>query len=238
MLHFINVGYGDAILIQPEGQASILIDAGPATHSKQLMAFLDNAEKIDTAILTHPHENHFGGFLKVLEKYKIKDFYFNADKREDVEIAELYKVFNRNKIKQLKAGDELEFDQLTLKILSPENLDAGVNDVSLSILIEFKNVAFLLTSDIGPKFQDKVIKKITNLDKVKIVQLPHHGDVLSESFIKSFKEKLFVLSTGENSWGLPKEQEIAKLKGQVLRTDKVGDISFFTDGKTVSIIND
>ena len=62
-VHFLDVGYGDAVVLQrPDGQTT-LIDAGPAESAHRVKAFLKarGIEGIHTVILTHPHDNHCGG---------------------------------------------------------------------------------------------------------------------------------------------------------------------------------
>ena len=70
---FLDVGQGDAIFIEAPNGNQILIDGGPNKSvlrelSKQ-MPFYDRS--IDGIILTHPHLDHYGGFVDVLDNYKI-----------------------------------------------------------------------------------------------------------------------------------------------------------------------
>jgi len=73
-ISFLDVGQGDAILIQTPQYHNILIDAGPDSMvvdqiSRQL-TFFDKT--IDIFILTHPHRDHYGGILDVMQKYQVK----------------------------------------------------------------------------------------------------------------------------------------------------------------------
>lgn len=76
-VHFIMVGYGDAILIELPGKKNVLIDAGTQKYAPALLDYLRsrNIFEIDTAILTHPHDNHFGGFVDLLGAFKINRFF-------------------------------------------------------------------------------------------------------------------------------------------------------------------
>ncbi len=71
---FLDVGQGDAILIQTPEYHNILIDAGAGAivvdEMSKAMNFFDKT--IDLFILTHPHRDHYGGILDVLQKYNIE----------------------------------------------------------------------------------------------------------------------------------------------------------------------
>ena len=58
-VHYIDVGQGDAALIQA-GDTNSLIDTGTNSHYDELSAYLDsqNVEKLDNLIITHPDEHH------------------------------------------------------------------------------------------------------------------------------------------------------------------------------------
>lgn len=76
LVHYINVGQGDAELIQVNG-LNMLIDAGPGTNQKDLISYLDKLKikKLDYVIATHPHEDHIGNMDDVINKYEIGKFY-------------------------------------------------------------------------------------------------------------------------------------------------------------------
>lgn len=76
-VHFIDVGQGDAILIQTTGGKNILIDSGPNSAEQQLLNYLNSLKikVIDAVIATHPHEDHIGNMDKVISSYKIGKVY-------------------------------------------------------------------------------------------------------------------------------------------------------------------
>jgi competence protein ComEC len=71
---FLDVGQGDAILIDLPGNNEILIDGGPDINileklGKHLPIY--NSD-IELMILTHPHSDHVTGLIEVLKRYEIK----------------------------------------------------------------------------------------------------------------------------------------------------------------------
>ena len=74
---FLNVGQGDAVLIQaPEGQTA-LVDAGP----RDVVPLLGQlgVEQIDLLVATHPHADHIGGMARVIESLPVRFYMDNGD---------------------------------------------------------------------------------------------------------------------------------------------------------------
>lgn len=76
VVHYIDVGQGDSILIQVNNK-NLLIDAGPQSDKKNLLSYLSalNLEKLDYVIATHPHEDHIGNMDDVINDYNVLAFY-------------------------------------------------------------------------------------------------------------------------------------------------------------------
>ena len=123
LIHFLDMGYGDAIVVQtPKGKV-FLIDSAQRDTQRPLLNRLKalGIKKIDTAILTHPHLNHFEGFIELFGALPIGDFYFNGDVSQAEEGFEfLQEKWTEYKVKPkiLKRGDILqeEEEDLTLQI--------------------------------------------------------------------------------------------------------------------------
>ena len=79
-VHFIDVGQGDAIFIEKPDGDNILIDCGDSSDDagEKVEAYLDilKVEKIDTFILTHPHDDHYGGLFYLIGRMDIGKFLY------------------------------------------------------------------------------------------------------------------------------------------------------------------
>ena len=92
VVHFVDVGQGDASIITfPNGQI-MMIDAGPKASQNVLLEYIrDNVKHItknftiDYLLLTHPDTDHSGGMCAIFEQFDVKHFYRPniASKSED-----------------------------------------------------------------------------------------------------------------------------------------------------------
>lgn len=83
-VHFVNVGQGDACVIElPDGK-NMLIDSGSSDSDNALIKYIEKNVKgddgktigfFDIVILTHSDEDHCGEMADVLERFPAKTFY-------------------------------------------------------------------------------------------------------------------------------------------------------------------
>lgn len=80
---FLDVGQGDAIFIQTH-QKTILLDAGDDrlnAGSAVIVPYLkcEGIKKIDYCIITHPHRDHFGGFIDIINNFNVNEIIYSSD---------------------------------------------------------------------------------------------------------------------------------------------------------------
>ncbi len=244
-VHFIDAGYGDSILVETPGGKNILVDAGSAGTAPALRDYLARRgiERLHACIATHPHENHFGGFPAVLERLPVEAFYLNGDdRRAEPGYGELVREIRGRGVpfETVRRGDVILNGPagVTIKALHPDELNGSANENSLVLWITYRETGFLLTADILPPQQDDILRLFPRVKEAQVVQVPHHGGAVSPLFVKEMEGKIFVVSTGENAFGMPKEAQLEQLKGRLLRTDRDGTITFVSDGQTVRTDDD
>ncbi len=241
-VHFLSVGYADAILIELPNSETMLIDAGDREDALKIIKCLQKLriKKIDYAIITHPHTNHFGGFSKIIDKFRVGRLFTNGETSGDAGYTKLLsKIEKQNILHQtLKAGDIISTDNpdLSIQILNPSGLLGSPNENSIVTYVRFGKTSFLFTADITQKQFGDIITLHPETKNSDVLQIPHHGDTLSDDATSLLKNKFFVISTGKNRWGIPKKSDLDKLNGKILRTDKDGIITLESDGDSVSII--
>jgi competence protein ComEC len=251
-VHFINVGYGDAIFIEFPDFSNMLIDAGhdvnigdPAeadeVNATELVPYLKslNIIKIDRALITHPHDNHFEGFFNVYKNWPIRRVFINGDDRAEEGYFKLLEKFKQNKIpiEILRRGQSINDlpAEVEIQILHPYNLLDSPNASSIVCRLIFNEISILFMGDIEPKIQDELIFHYEKIGDADCIKVPHHGGPVSDLFAKTFADKIFIISTGKNSWGIPLEQDLNKLKGKIFRTDEMETIILESDGFKIEV---
>lgn len=240
-VHFIDVGYGDAVFVEFPDASTMLIDAGESAQTARLMAYLKslNVQKIDTIIITHPHKNHFEGFFAVNDVLAIGRAFINGDDNAEEGYGKLLEAL-KNKgvpVNVLKRADHLKGlpSSVTLEILHPAQLSDNPNGNSIVVRLKYGDISFLFTGDIEIKGQNALLAAYPQIVEADCIKIPHHGGPLSDLFIRSFKDTIFIVSTGPNPWGLPKDEDLQRLHGKVYRTDQLGTIVLESDGASVQV---
>ena len=245
-VHTVDVGYGDCFIIEnstSESPQNILIDAGTDNKAKKILKYLTKRKllPIDWVIITHPHDDHYGGLPYLIEKTDIGHIYWNGHDSDEREFQELRRLISARSIpfSILKKGDTLSLGtDRTLHCLHPEKPESNYNDNSLVLLLEFKETSFLFTGDIGAPVQDEIISLNPDIfPALDVLKLPHHGDALSDSFSEAVSRVPFVvLTTGKNKYKLPLIKTLKFFGKKILRTDYCIDIVLESNGAAVKRI--
>ena len=241
-VHFIEVGYGDAILIEHPALASVLIDTGPEASGEKLLDYLSSAgvKEIGSVILTHPHENHFGGLQRLAGSIPTRQVFINGDLNAEAGYEPLLELLKEKEIPVtiLKKNDlvPLAVPGMRFLILHPTELSDDVNANSIVSWLSYGQTSFLFTSDINEPVQDQLIQEFPEVKTADCLQVPHHGGKVSDGFAGHFSEAFWVVSTGTNPWGKPHKENLRKLKGKIVRTDIHGTVVVESDGQNVKLV--
>ncbi|MDD3006522.1 MAG: ComEC/Rec2 family competence protein [Candidatus Pacebacteria bacterium] len=236
---FLDVGQGDAILIQ-EGWTQILIDGGNGQDiMNRLGEFMPMGDrKIEFMVATHPDEDHMGGLIKVLSLYEVGEILesgIDCDKDLCEKWEELIAADNIPVV-DAKLGQEINFgEDVDITVLYPFMEIAGeefknTNDASLVLKAVVEDRSYLLTGDTESKAEKELVA--SNLDlSADVLKVSHHGskNATSAEFLLAVSPKQAVISVGENSYGHPTEEVLTRLRNmniEIFRTDEVGSVRF------------
>lgn len=246
---FLDVGQGDAILIQTPSGKSMLIDGGPTNIVLEKMAhemsYFDN--DIDVMVETHPDADHITGLIPVLEKYKVSTMVISPAEGSTKIVDDLtsHIVAEHTDTHIARSGDSIDFhDGVVVKILYPRANYVGkksdTNDASVSIVITYGDESFLLTGDLPSKEESKLLNE--DLPKhVTVYKVGHHGSKYSsgEQLLTYIKPEYAVVSAGkDNKYGHPNIETIDRLQKyaqEILSTIDRGTISFIADGRMMEV---
>lgn len=244
---FIDVGQGNCVLIcGPE--KTVLIDAGPTESAGAVLACLHEAgvEKLDLAVLTHPHIDHYGGFARVLRAVDTQELWIPELPAEltptTVSFEKLLGTLQERKIPLICAGAGRTADLGGGAVLTVvwAGVYENLNDCSLVCRLDFGESSFLFTGDIEEAAQRDMLEADAQLD-AQVLSVPHHGSASSADadFLREVSPEYAVVQCGAgNDYGHPHAQmlELYGKRGiRVLRSDLDGDIVFFSDGKTITV---
>lgn len=237
---FLDVGQGDATLIQTSNQQNILIDGGP---DKGIIYKLDQylpfyQRRIDLMILTHPDPDHLNGLIEVLNRYQVKSFLFNGVFDESIDYQNFLRKIDEKGIKKEIAWQKgrINFQDGYLEFLFPlENLTGksfkNDNEASIVLKLIVGQIKILLTGDATKAVEKQLIKENIDLS-ADILKVAHHGsrDSTGLEFLEKVQPKYAVISVGKNNkFGHPTLRVLKNLKkigAKILRTDELGDIIF------------
>ena len=226
---FLDVGQGDAVLLQaPEGQTA-LIDAGRGDIVPLLREM--GVTRIDLLVATHPHADHIGGMTGVLESIPVRFFMDNGDPHSTATYRRLLAALDaRPEITYLEAVPRtISLGAATLEVLPllPRGT-AGPNDRSVSIVVRYGNFTALLSGD-------SEVRQLTHLAGLGVVpaltllKAPHHGsdNGFTWEFLRVSRPRLVVISVGRNGYGHPRPAALnayAAIAQETLRTDLDGHV--------------
>ena len=232
---FVDVGQGDCLHIKAGGK-NLLIDGGGSFNynvgKSTLKPYLlkNGVTKIDMAIATHLHTDHYQGLKELSQTYRIKKL--GVYEANSVNENHLKKEFKTDEILYLAAGDVINMGRnVSVEVLSPDRgnpLDEkDENKNSLVLRVNVKGSSVLMTGDIDEKGEKSLIAD-TDI-KADILKIAHHGSRYSscEKFIAVAAPKIAVIQVGKNTYGHPSEEVIKRLeehKITVLRNDEQGAV--------------
>ena len=246
VVHYLDVGQGDSILIQfPENRVA-LIDGGTRESGQKVVNYIKNLgiEKIDYLIATHPHEDHIGGLPEVVRNFEIGKVYM-PNKTANTKIFEtlLTEIDNKGLKITIAKGFDTIIDEGNLKfsILAPlKDEYPETNDYSIVTKLEYLDNSFLFTGDIEKEAEMDLIEAGYDL-KSDVLKVAHHGSnsSSSEEFLKAVDPDYSVISLGkDNSYGHPHKETLDRLNSmgiEILRTDELGDIVVKSDGVSLTV---
>ncbi len=245
-VNYIDVGQGDSIFIQLPNNETMLIDAGEAYKSENVINYLNNLgiKKIDYVVGTHPHTDHIGGLEEVINTFDIGSIYMpRASSTSKTYLDLLTAISNKGlKVKTAKSGVVvLDDDNLKLEFIAPNSDNySELNNYSAVLKFTYLDNTFLFMGDAETLSENEVT---CNVD-ADVIKVGHHGSDSSSGieFVKKVSPEYAIIMVGEgNSYSHPYQSIIDRYENvgaKVLRTDLDGNIVCDSDGVDVTCKGD
>lgn len=246
---FLDVGQGDSSLIQTPGGEVVLIDGGE--DPKLLGRSLESRgiRQIDLLILSHPHADHVGGLVEVVQRYKIGLVLDSGQAHTSFIFRTFLKSIDERNIpyKLARAGSEYKVgEDLRIQIFHPsseflEGTDSDINNNSVVLKLTYGKFAVLFPGDAQEEAQSLLLEQKEKGElkeelRATVLKVAHQGsaDASGFDFLKEVSPKIAVIMVGkDNPYGHPAPSTLRKLRrigAQVYRTDQRGDIIIKSDG--------
>jgi len=233
------VGQGDSILIKTSSR-NVLIDGGPGEAGSTLLNYLNTYQvsKIDLLFATHPHEDHIGGLIPVLQSsIPIQDIVYNGYKYT-TQIFNIWKtlalthnltIAYRNQVYSLTPT-------INFTVISPTNSHqfSDLNANSIVLRFQVSNTSIMLTGDATTDTEQSMLASGLTLQS-QVLRVGHHGSSYSTSqaFLNAVNPIYGVISAGiNNSYGHPAQQTLDRLSN-----DNVITYGTYKDGTIVFQLN-
>ena len=243
IVHFIDLGQSDSILLEYEGHFA-LIDGGYAKTSDKLLDYLEdqNVTELDLVVSTHMHGDHIGGLPAVLEAYKVDVLWHSRQTYySDAYDQLLYYADQQDTLVEKPVVSQLFLlGDVQLELLGPlQKSYTDINNSSLVIMASYGKNRFLFTGDMRHEAEKELIDAGTDL-KADVLKVGHHGSYTSTSylFLRTVQPDYAVIQCGrDNEYGHPHSEPMSRLRDadvDIYRNDKLGTVIAISDGTNIT----
>ncbi len=244
---FLDVGQGDAILIQSPDGNQMLVDGGEypsllLSRVGEQLPFWD--KQIDLVVATHPDTDHVAGLADLFANYTVGQVITNG---ADSENTAIYRAFlqaaadSQTPVRGGISGEVIELgSQVTVEILHSGTTSTSLHDNNDSVILRlvYKDFSLLLTGDAEQIAEQALLKSEKDL-RSTVLKAGHHGSrsASSRPFLRAVAPQVVIISAGKaNRFGHPHQETLQRLMetgAAVWRTDEAGTIELVSDGRQI-----
>ena len=242
-VRFIDVGQADCALLECEGHY-MLIDGGNREDSNLVYSVLQalGVTHLDMVVGSHAHEDHIGGIPGAFQYATAGMTLTPVTEYSTSTFASFSKYANTKGggLTVPEVGDQYTLGAAVVSVLGV-NSDDDTNETSIVMKVTLGDVSFLFTGDAERKTEQAILDSGADLSAT-VLKVGHHGSNSSTTypFLRQIMPMYGVISVGQdNDYGHPNREVLDRLEAaevDVLRTDLLGDIVFYTDGRTVTYV--
>ncbi len=256
-VYFLDVGQGAAAYLETSCGFNILIDSGGEPPyvdpdkqgdigEKVLLPFLRyrGADELDLVVISHPHEDHFAGFIPVMERIQVNCLMISPVPGQTDLYAEMLAMaeYQEIPVKEVREGDNFTLgEDLSMEVLLPplDGLYRGtgcdLNNNSVVMRVIYEDVEFMFTGDIEEEAISDLLHAEVDIS-ADVLLIPHHGGnfLSADPFLEAVSPRVAVIQVGRNPFGHPHPDVTEALENADIityRNDLHGAIILHTDGK-------
>jgi competence protein ComEC len=257
---YLDVGQGNAAVVELPEQGAILIDGGgfpgsPFDVGRNVVApylWHRRIHRLQAIVLSHAHPDHFRGLAFIAAHVPAKEFWYPGLTAADPDFATLMETLSRKGVPALGPRELLSprvIQGVEIGVLhpSPEILwesrnftYSDHNKLSLVLRLRYGQVSFLFPGDIDSEVERRLLL-LPGTEPTQVLLAPHHGSRFSSSlpFLERLKPRIAVFSVGFGNpfrFPAPEVGERYQLLGvRTYRTDVHGAVTVVTDGERLHV---
>lgn len=243
---FVDVGQGDAALVDLPNGELMLIDAGgnpqggPDPGARALLPLLAarRRDQLHTVVLSHPHPDHYGGLAALIERLPIGELWDSGQAEAEADLVETSRqsrdLMDRAAARGARVLSPSElcvqprsYGEATVRVIAPcPSFDPGYgpNDNSIVLRIDYAGRSVLFPGDIEGHAEQQLAGRHAPL-RADVLKVPHHGSRTSSSemLLHAVQPSVAVVSAGAwNPFGHPHPEVMARLRRHVNHIVDIG----------------
>ncbi len=248
----LDVGHGDAILVQLPDRRSLLVDTGGSLGASafdiggRIVApalWALGTRRLHALVLTHGDPDHVGGAASVVRDFRPREIWEGVPVLNLKPMLALKQQADAARIvwRPRRAGDAVRLGDVTIRVWHPPAPDwerpRVRNDDSIVMELRYGRVSVVLPGDIGRDVERALASQIEPA-ALRVLKVPHHGSSTSSSseLVAALKPDLVVLSAGTTTRVSDDVLRRYRDAGATLyRTDVHGAVTLETDGHSVTV---
>ena len=248
---------GDAMVVQtPDGRCYI-VDGGERDLPEwdcgrdRVAPLLDSLEvpALDGIVATHPHADHIGGLIYLLQHYPVDHVWDNGLEYSTYTYEQYVTAVAQSgaEYEVVRRGDFLDWGpSLTVEAVHPTDPlgQFSVNSTSIVLRVTYGNVSFLLAGDLETADGEaSVLQALGQGDietiSAQVLKVGHQGssDATSNTWLSNVAPVWAAICVGAgNPYGHPHWETLQRLYSygvEIFRTDLDGTFYISTDGDSL-----
>ncbi|MGI9528330.1 MAG: ComEC/Rec2 family competence protein [Acidimicrobiia bacterium] len=204
----LDVGQGDAILIQEPSGSSMLVDGGRDPVVLDAALRRHGVRSVDLVVVTHGDTDHVGGLVELVAAGRAGLVWIGRSAHVEGQLVDLVEAASDvgTPVRPVGTGNLARFGEVLIEVLGPERRYKSDNDGSVVLLVRAGR-SLLLPGDV-----EAVAQADLGPVRADVLVVPHHGSATTDlAWLEASVSGEAILSYGENRYGHPHPDVVALL---------------------------